>query len=192
MRICAPLDIGKLKWHGTAFRLYLDTKRMYINKAQLGTDEGLFLGWIHKSHQAFVFQYGMKEKLQAMMVKELKEIKYALFPRHVKYKRSDGIMLTTNCITIQLAKTANTSASDFRAAMTDKWQGLTAKTGGTLWRKTSTPFGREWYTGDAVMTSFFQQQNKHLQEATQRNVQNVSDIDEVIKIEMNEEEDDEM
>jgi hypothetical protein len=46
--------------------------------------------------------------------------------------------------------------------------------------------------GDAVMTAVFQQQNKYLQEATQRIVQNLADIDDIIKIDMNYEEDEEM
>jgi hypothetical protein len=123
MRIRNSLDIDKLKRLGMTFRLYLDTKRVYINNAQLGTEEGLSLGWIDKSHPAFAFRDGMKEQLQAMMrknfkdFKDFKDMKYDLFPRTVKYKRSDGMMLTMNCIAIQVTKTANTSASDFRAAM---------------------------------------------------------------------------
>jgi hypothetical protein len=46
MRIHTSLDIGKLKRPGTSFRRYLDDKRVYINKSQLGTEEGLSLGWI--------------------------------------------------------------------------------------------------------------------------------------------------
>jgi hypothetical protein len=80
----------------------------------------LSLGWIHKAHPAFAFRDGMKEKLQEMTNKEFKDIKYALFPRTVKYKRSDGMMLTTNSFAIQVSKTANTSSSEFRAAMADK------------------------------------------------------------------------
>jgi hypothetical protein len=67
MRIRTSLDIGKLKRPGTSFRWYLDDKRVYINKAQLGTYEGLSLGWIHKAHPAFAFRDGMKEQLHAMM-----------------------------------------------------------------------------------------------------------------------------
>jgi hypothetical protein len=44
--------------------------------------------------------------------------------------------------------------------MTEKWQGLTAKAGGTLWGKNFIPFDREGGMGDAVMTAVFQQQNK--------------------------------
>jgi hypothetical protein len=46
--------------------------------------------------------------------------------------------------------------------------------------------------GDAVMTAVFQQQKNYLQEATQRIIQNLADIDEIIEIDMNEEEDEEM
>jgi hypothetical protein len=44
MRIRTSLDIGKLKRPGTYFRRYLDNKIVYINKAHLGTEEGLSLG----------------------------------------------------------------------------------------------------------------------------------------------------
>jgi hypothetical protein len=44
--------------------------------------------------------------------------------------------------------------------MADNWQGLTAKTGGTLWGKTFIPFGRAGDMGDAVMTAVFQKQQK--------------------------------
>jgi hypothetical protein len=110
----------------------------------------------------------------------------------VKYKQSYEMMLTTNGITIQVAKTENTSSSDFRAAMSEKWQGLTAKTGRTLWGKTFLPFGCEGDMDNAVMTAVFQQQQKCPQDATQHIVQNLSNIDEIIGIEMNEEEDEEM
>jgi hypothetical protein len=81
----------------------------------------LSLGWIHKAHPDFAFRDGMKEQLQAMMNKEFKDIKYALFMRTIKYKLSDGMMLTTNGITIQVAKTENTSSTYFRASMAEKW-----------------------------------------------------------------------
>jgi hypothetical protein len=83
MRICTSLDTSKLKRPGTSFCRFLDNKRVYINKAQLGTKEGLSLGWIHKSHPAFAFRDGVKEQLQEMMNKDFKDIKYALFPRTV-------------------------------------------------------------------------------------------------------------
>jgi hypothetical protein len=121
MRILTSLDIGKLKRPGTSFPCYLDDKRVYINKTQLGTEECLSLGWIHKAHPAFAFRDGMKEQLHAMMNKEFKDIKYALFPRTIKYKISDGMMLTTNVISIQVAKIENTSSTYFRAAMAEKW-----------------------------------------------------------------------
>jgi hypothetical protein len=102
------------------------------------------------------------------------------------------MMITTNGIAIQISKTENTSSTSVRAAMAEKWQGLTAKTGGTLWGKTFIPFGREVDMGDDVMTAVFQQKNKYLQEATQRIVQNLADIDEIIEIDMNDEDDEEM
>jgi hypothetical protein len=113
MRIHTSLDIGKLKKLGKYFRRYLDDKRVYNNKAQLSTEKGLSLGWIHKAHPDFAFRDGMKKKLQAMMNKDFKDIKYVLFPHTVNYKRSDGMMLTKNGIAIQVAKTENTSSTSF-------------------------------------------------------------------------------
>jgi hypothetical protein len=119
MRIRTSLDIGKLKRSGTSFCHYLVDKRVYIKKAQLGTEEGLSLGWIHKVHPAFAFHDGMKEQLQAMINKKIKDIKCAFFPRTIKYKRSYGMMLMKNGVSIQVSNTANTSFTYFRAAMVD-------------------------------------------------------------------------
>jgi hypothetical protein len=58
------------------------------------------------------------------------------------------MMLRRSGIAIQVVKTENTSSTYFIAAMAEKWQGLTAKTGGTLWGKICIPLGRE---GDMVM-----------------------------------------
>jgi hypothetical protein len=122
MRIRTSLGIGKLKRPRTTFRLYLNTKRVCINKAKLGTKEGFSLGRIHKAHPGFPFCGDMKEQLHSMMSKYFKDMKYALFPRTVKYKRgSDGMTLALmmNQITIQVANTENTLASDLRAAMAE-------------------------------------------------------------------------
>jgi coproporphyrinogen III oxidase len=62
----------------------------------------------------------------------------------------------------------------------------------TVWGNTFIPFGREGDMDDTVMTAVFQQQHAYLQEAKQRIVQKLSDIDEVLEIETNEERDDEM
>jgi hypothetical protein len=166
----------------------LDDRRVYINKAQLGTEEALSLGWIHKAHPDFASRDGMKEQLQAMVNKEFEDIKYELFPRPIKYKRSYGMMLKTSGIATQVSKTENTSSTPFRAAMAEKWQGLTAKAGGTLWGKIFINFSREGDMGDAVMTAICKQQNKYLQEATQCIVQNLAAINEIVGIDINDEE----
>jgi hypothetical protein len=64
--------------------------------------------------------------------------------------------------------------------------------GGAIWGKAFIMFGREGGMGDLITTSVFQHQNDYLQEAKQSIVQNLSDIDEVIEIETNEEEDEDM
>jgi hypothetical protein len=55
MRIRTSLDIDKLKRPGTSFRRYLDNNIFYINKAQLGTEEGLSFGVDPQSTPCFCF-----------------------------------------------------------------------------------------------------------------------------------------
>jgi hypothetical protein len=87
---------GKVKQAGSAFFMYLQAKKVYINKAQLGTEEGVTLGWMHQAHPAFCFQEDIKERLKELMGDEHKEVQYALFPKTINYKRiSDGVRLTT-------------------------------------------------------------------------------------------------
>jgi hypothetical protein len=83
----------------------------------------------------------MKEALCNIMGEEFKGVKYALFPKSIKYKRSkDGAKMTTNGITLRVAKTIGITSADFRADMAEIWQQLTLKTGGTLFGKTFIPF----------------------------------------------------
>jgi hypothetical protein len=157
MRIRISLNIRKLKRPGIALCLYIYTKCVYINKNQLGTEEGFSLGWIHKAHPAFAFCDDMKDQLQSMTSKDFKDMKYTLFHCIMTNKRgSDGTKLMTNGIEIQVTNTANTSGSDFRAAMAEKWQNLTVKVGGMLWGNTFIPFGREGGMGESVKTAVFQ------------------------------------
>jgi hypothetical protein len=64
MRIGTSMNIGKLKQAGSAFRMYLQAKRVCINKAQLVTEEGVTLGWMHQAHPAFCFWEDIKERLR--------------------------------------------------------------------------------------------------------------------------------
>jgi hypothetical protein len=67
--------------------------------------------------------------------------------------------------------------------MAENWQKLTAKTGGTLFGKTSIPFGKEGGIGDeVVMNNIIQQQNNFVRSTKQRIVQNLNDIDYPIDI----------
>jgi hypothetical protein len=178
LRIGASKDIGQLKRERSKFRVYLENQRVYINKAQLGEEEGITLGWILKAHPAFCFLDDMEDALCSMMGETFKNVHYALFPRTIKYKRSkDGAKMSTNGITLQVTNTPGIKAADFRAEMAEKWQKLTAKNGGTLFGKTFIPFGKEGDIGDEVMTNIIQQQNKFLRSTKQRIVQNLNDID---------------
>jgi hypothetical protein len=86
----------------------------------------------------------MNEALYNMMGEDFKGAQYALFPKIIKYKRSkDGVKITTNGITLQVAKTPGITATDFRADMAEKWQRLTVKTGGTLFGQTFIYFRKE-------------------------------------------------
>jgi hypothetical protein len=51
--------------------------------------------------------------------------------------------MTRNGITPRVTKTPGITVADFRADMVEKWQIMTAKTGGTLFGKTFIPFGKE-------------------------------------------------
>jgi hypothetical protein len=118
LRIRASKDIGQLKRGRSKFRVYLENQRVYINKAQLGEEEGITLGWILKAHPAFCFRGDMKESLYNMMGETFKSVHYALFPKTIKYKRSkDGANMSTNGLTLQVTKTHGITAADFRAEM---------------------------------------------------------------------------
>jgi hypothetical protein len=99
------MDIGKLKQAGSVFRMNLQANRVYINKAQLVTKEGVTLGWMHQAHPVFCFREDIKERLRELMGDEHKEVQYALFPKTIYYKRIlDGVRLTTTGVTMQIAK----------------------------------------------------------------------------------------
>jgi hypothetical protein len=118
IRIRTSMDIGKLKQAGSAFRIYLQSKRVYINKSQLGIEEEVTLGWLHQAYPAFCYREDIKERLRELMVQEHKTVQYALFQKSISYKRlSDGVRLTTTGVTMQIAKSPNASAADFRASM---------------------------------------------------------------------------
>jgi hypothetical protein len=187
MRIRTSMDIGRLKQAGSAFRMYLQSKRVYINKAQLGIEAGVTLGWLHQAHPSFCYREDIKERLKELMGEEHKSVQYALFPKSIKYKRiADGVRLTTTGVMMQIAKSPNATAADFRATMAEKWQSINAKNGRTLYDKTFIPFVKEGDMGYAKMTNVIQQQNKFLAETKQRIVHNLNDVDEIIEIALGE------
>jgi hypothetical protein len=113
-----------------------------------------------------------------MMGDDFKGVKYALFPKKIKYKQSKyGSKMTTDEITLQVTKTPGITIADFRADMVEKWQRMTATIGWTLFWKTFIPFGTEGYIGDDVMTNIIQQQTNLLLSIKQRIVLNLNDID---------------
>jgi hypothetical protein len=177
-------DIGKYYRHIIKFNNINGSMRI---RTPMDIGKGVTLGWIHQAHPAFCFREDIKERLRELMGDEHKEVQYTLFPKMINYKRvSDGVRLTTTGVTMQIAKSPNLVAADFRASMAEKWQKINAKNGGTLYGKTFIPFRKEGDMGDAIMTNVFQQQNKFLSETKQRIVHNLSDVDKIIEIALGE------
>jgi hypothetical protein len=138
LRIRTSQELGQLKSGRSKFCVHLKQQRVYINKAQLGEEDGIALGWTLKAHPAFCYRDDMKEALYKMIGDEFKGVQYALLPKTIKYKRSkDGAKMTTIGITLQVTKTPGITVADFRADMAEKWQRTTAKIGGTLFGKLS-------------------------------------------------------
>jgi hypothetical protein len=74
MRIRTSMDIGRLKQAGSAFWMYLQSKRVYINKARLDIEEGVTLGWLHQSHPSSCYREDIKERLKDLMGEEHKSV----------------------------------------------------------------------------------------------------------------------
>jgi hypothetical protein len=85
--------------------------------------------------------------------------------------------MTTHGITLQVTKTMGITAADFCSDMVEKWQRMTLKDRGKLFRKTFIPFGKEGDIGDEAMATIIQQQNLFLRSTKQRIVQNLKYID---------------
>jgi hypothetical protein len=86
--------------------------------------------WTWKAHPDFCHMDDTKEALRNMMGEEFNGVQYALLPKTIKYKRiTDGVKMTTNDITLQVAKTTCITAAYFCADMAEHWQRLTVKTG---------------------------------------------------------------
>jgi hypothetical protein len=183
VRIRRSMDIGKLKQARSAFCMYLQANRVYINKAQLGTEEGVTLGWMHQAHTAFCYREDIEERIREFMGEEHKEVKYSLFPKTINYKHvSDGVRLATIGVTMQIVKSAYLVAADFRASMEDKWKNINAKGKENMFGKIFIPFGKEGGgMGDVIMTNVIQQQNQFLAEKNQWIVHNLSSVDDIIK-----------
>jgi hypothetical protein len=89
LRIHTSQDIGQLKRGRLPFRVYLENQRVYINKAKLGEEYGITLGWTLKAHRTFCYRVYMKDALYNMMGEEFKGVQQTLFPKMIKCKRSN-------------------------------------------------------------------------------------------------------
>jgi hypothetical protein len=142
---------------------------------------------LHQANPSFCYREDIKERLKELMGEEHKSVQYALFPKSFNYKIvSDGVRLTTTGVTMQIAKSPNATAADFRASMADKWQMINANNGGTLYGKTFIPFGKEGDMGNAIMMNVIQQQNIFLAKTKQHIVHNLNDVDDIIEIALGE------
>jgi hypothetical protein len=125
----------------------------------------------------------IKERLIAMMTKDNKEIKLAIFPKTINYKIVKDVKFTsTTGVTLQVAKIEGITATEFRANMAEKWQQLDAKTGGSLFGNKFTPFGKESYLGYDIMMAIISKQNRFLKNSKQRIIHNLKDIYEIVEI----------
>jgi hypothetical protein len=70
--------------------------------------------------------------------------------------------MSTTGVTLQVAKTEGITMTGFRDNMAKKWQQLDAKTGGSLFGKKFTPFGKEGDLGDEITKAIVSKQNRFL------------------------------
>jgi hypothetical protein len=145
------MALGALKKRNSSFCNYLDGNRVYINNAQLGDEEGIALGWIFRAHPLFCFRDDSKERLIAMMTKDDKESKLAIFPKTIKYKRvKDGKVISTAGVPLQVAKPEGITATEFRANIAKNGSNLTPKQVYVSLVRNSSPFAKR---ATSVMTS---------------------------------------
>jgi hypothetical protein len=149
----------------------------------LGLEEGIVKGWITGSHPAFTHRDGTREALSNIMGQEVEGLEWALYPKTIYYTRkSDNVKLSTTVVTIQVTKKQGMEPNILREIITQKWQRLNIRTGGSLFRKHLIPFGRSGDVCDAIMTQIIHQQNKLLKQTKQRILQNLKNINKVIEM----------
>jgi hypothetical protein len=96
MKIRSRSIIAQLKHQYSSFKQYLLHKRVNINNAQLGPEEGIVTGWLIGSHPAFIHRDDMIEELSAMMGKEVEGLKWAIYPNTIYFMRkSENVKLAT-------------------------------------------------------------------------------------------------
>jgi hypothetical protein len=105
MKIRSSSMIAQLKHQSSSFKQFLQHECVHINNAQLGPEEGIFMGWLKGSHPTFTHHDGMREELSTMMGKEVEGLKLALYPKTLYYTRKSGnVKLATTGVTIQVTK----------------------------------------------------------------------------------------
>jgi hypothetical protein len=83
MRIQSTSMIAQTKHATLSIKQYLVKDRVHINKAQMGPEEAVVLGWIPGSHPAFSFRDNMRETIKDQMPIEYANVEWALFPKTI-------------------------------------------------------------------------------------------------------------
>jgi hypothetical protein len=120
------------------------------------------------------------------MLKDLApKMEYALFPKLILYQlQSDGKMVSTNAIVIQVSKQKDLSPGKLRQAIMERWEKLTTISGGCLYGKSFIPFGKECGLHDSTMNYLIQQHNIFLNTTKHRIAKKMNTIDEIMEVEL--------
>jgi hypothetical protein len=83
-----------------------------------------------------------------------------------------------------VSKQKDLSPGKLRQAIAERWEKLTAISGGCLYGKSCIPFGKECGLNSSTMNYIIQQQNIFLNTTRQRIANNLNDIDEIMEVEL--------
>jgi hypothetical protein len=183
-RIQSSITIAQMKHATSSFKKYVLKYWVHINKAQIGPEEAVVLGWIMGSHPAFSFRDSMREAIKEQMPIEFNNVEWTLFPKTMYYTRSsDGVKMSTSGVSLQVTKQAAGQVDTTREDIAKMWQKVSTHRGGPLVGKHAIPFGKSGDMGDNITTQIIHRQNAMLKSTNQRVLTNLNDIDAVIEME---------
>jgi hypothetical protein len=114
-------------------KTYVNQESVLITHS-LEKKEGITLGWIWKSHQAFSFRGNMKEQLHEMIKYIAPMIEYALFTKMISCQRhSDGKRVSMNAIAIRVSNQKEVSPGKLQQTIAECCKKLTTVSGGCLY-----------------------------------------------------------